>query len=152
MTAPRWPDVYAAILALLPTLPSATGMDIFDGQPLDNTSWKYVTVGFVTDDGAGSFRQQRDPSGFATQEAGDVICKVGFNAGDDSPTITRGLAFALVGDWQTAFERDQTFGGLLGADSTLDLSAQVLAVKDPQGTATELLVTVTYTCVTYFTA
>lgn len=151
MSAPRWPDVYQGLLNLLPTLPAFAGVPIYDGQPITEdapTAW--VSVGFMTDDGAGSFQQSRHPGDWGTVETGDIKCHLAAVDGGTDLTVTRAKAFALAGAWQTALEKDQTLGGVLPPNSELNLSAQVLDPENQQGSATSLLVTVTYQTLTFF--
>lgn len=150
MTAPRWTDVYDGLLALLPTLPSDVPVAVFDeSPPAGDVSMNWVTVGYFDDDGAGTFSQERDPSGFAVVESGEIRCHVSFNVGEVAPAVTRARAFGFVGEWQSALEGDATLGGRLPAGSTLGLSAQVMSIENAQGTATDLMVTVTYETLTF---
>ena len=150
MSAPRWTDVYAGLLALLPTLPEFAGVEIYDGQPVtQDLPMRWVTVGYENNDAAGQFQQVRDPSGFATQEAGEVLLHVACNTGDTDPTITRTQAFTLVGALQTAITDDPSLMGHLPPASVLTLSSQVMSVQNSQGSASSLLVTVHYQTLTY---
>jgi hypothetical protein len=151
MTAPRWPDVFDGLLALLPTLPDTADVSVFDeAPPTGDVSMNWVSVGYIADDGAGDFAQERDPSGFATVETGTVTCHVSFNVGEVAPGVTRARAFGYVGKWQSALEADQTLGGFLPPGSVVNLSAQVLNIENAQGTATDLLVSVAYETTTFF--
>lgn len=151
MTAPRWPDVYAAIVAKLPTLPAFAGVPVYDGQPItQDTPTAWVSVGYYTDDGAGTFAQVRHPSDFGTTETGDIKSHLVAVDGDTDLTVTRTRAFALLAAWQTWLEGDQTLGGLLQPGSEINLTAQVMDPENQQGSATSLLVTVTYQTTTYF--
>lgn len=149
---PRWPDVYAALLAKLPTLDAFSGVEVFDGLPLtgeDPDNW--VSIGFVTDEGAGAFQQSPDPSGFATTEVGDIRCHLASNVRDSGDlAATRRTVFALFAAWQEWLFADQTMGGALPTGSVIDLSAQVQAHQDGNaGSASGLIVTVTYQVTTY---
>jgi hypothetical protein len=147
----QWPRVFAGLLALPATLPAFAGVVTFDGQPVTNDApADWFTVGFVTDDGAGSYQQAPDPSGVATQEVGEVRCHLACNTGDGDPSITRDRAFALVAALQGAIEADPTLGGRLPPGSALSLATQVMAVQNSQGSASSLLVTVHYQTVTFF--
>ena len=150
---PRWPDVYTALLRLLPTLPGFTGVQVYDGQFVGNDfPIDYVTVGFQSDDGAGSFIQQPDPSCFATTEVGDIKCLMSSNSGDTDPGADRNRVFAMFTALQTEVTRDQTLrGALTGANYLVTLSAQVVALENTQGAASSLLVSVAYQTTTYFT-
>jgi hypothetical protein len=148
----QWPRVFAGLLALPATLPAFADVVTFDGQPVTNDAPEdWFTVGFVTDDGAGSYQQAPDPSGVATQEVGEVRCHLACNTGDGDPSITRDRAFALVAALQGALEADPTLGGHVTAQSSVvSVSTQVMAVQNSQGSASSLLVTVHYQTVTYF--
>lgn len=147
---PLWPAVFSAILTGLPALPAFADVPVSDGIPVSSDyPAQRVTVGFVTDEGAGAFQQVRDASGFATTEQGSIRCHIVANAGDDDPSITRGQAFALFAAWQAWVYGDQTLGGALPAGSVVDLAAQVDAAQNAQGSGAGLLVTVTYQATTY---
>ena len=150
---PRWPDVYTALLALLPTLPGFTGVQVYDGQFVGNDyPTDYVTVGFQSDDGAGSFIQQPDPSCFATTEVGDIKCLMSSNSGDTDPAADRNRVFAMFTALQTEVTRDQTLrGALADCNHVVTLSAQVVALENTQGAASSLIVSVAYQTTTYFT-
>ena len=149
---PRWPDVYTALLGLLPTLPGFTGVQVYDGQFVGNDfPIDYVTVGFQSDDGAGSFIQQPDPSCFATTEVGDIKCLMSSNSGDTDPGADRTRVFAMFTALQTEVTRDQSLrGALTGANYLVTLSAQVVALENTQGAASSLIVSVAYQTTTYF--
>jgi hypothetical protein len=150
-TGPRWTDVYQGLLTFLPTLPAFAGVPVYDGQPITNdqpVAW--VTVGYVTDDGAGTFQQSRDPGGFATVEVGSVHCHLAAVDGGTELSVARSKAFALVAAWQSATEKDQTLGGALPPGSVVDLAVQVADPQNQQGSATSLVVTVSYQTLTYF--
>ena len=150
--APRWPDVLDGLLAILPALPEFAGVQVSDGLPTTvDKPQDWVTVGFVTDEGAGRFVQLADPSGFATQEEGDVRCHLAANAGDADPRLARARAFEIVAAWQAALKADPTLGGRLPSGSVLALEAQVEAVQNRAGSATALLITVNYSTLTYDT-
>jgi hypothetical protein len=106
MTAPRWPDVFDGLLALLPTLPDTADVSVFDeAAPTGDNSPNWVTVGFIADDGAGDFAQERDPSGFATVETGTVNCHVSFNVGEFSPGVTRSRRSGMSGSGRPRSKR-----------------------------------------------
>ena len=150
---PRWPDVYTALLALLPALPGFAAVQVYDGQYVgEDNPVDYVTVGFQSDDGAGSFVQQPDPSCFATIEVGDIKCLMSSNSGDTDPAADRTRVFAMFTALQTEITRDQTLrGALAGSNNLVTLSAQVLDLENTAGAAASLLVSVAYQTTTYFT-
>lgn len=156
---PRWPDVYAALLALLPTVLTFTGgprgpVQIYDGQYIGgDVPVDFVTVGFQSDDGSGSFAQAWDPSGFGTIETGDIRCLFSADSGDSDPIAVaadRARVFAMFGSLQSSLMSDQTLGGALSG-FVLTLSAQVVAIENAAGAATSLLVVLAYQVTTYFT-
>lgn len=147
---PTWPTVAAGVLALAPTLPEFAGFAVYDGQPISGEqSGDYLCVGFVVDDTSGSFRQAPDPSGMATQEAGEVKCHLVSATGDTDPSYARNRAFAAAGALQAGLYADNTLGGLLGDDTTLSLAVDVVGVQNAEGSAQSLLLTVTYWTNTY---
>lgn len=151
MTAgPRWGDIHDALLAKLPTLQALSGWSVFDGYPVTGAApLNSVTVGFVTDEGAGTFQQSRDTSGFAVAEVGTHRSMIRCNTGGTNPQTTRDRAFAAFADWQQWIMEDQTLGGLLSEQTEITLAADVSAVQDTQGSATGLLVTLAYQTVTF---
>lgn len=152
MSTPRWPDVYAGLLALLPTLPAFASVPVYDGQPItQDAPLAWVSIGYVTDDTAGQFTQSRDPSDFATTEIGEIKCHLAAVDGGNDLSVTRTAAYALLGAWQTAMQNDCTLAGHIPAGSVLEMTTHVLDPQNQQGSATSLLVTVTYQTLTYFT-
>lgn len=151
MTSPRWPDVYGALLVLLPTLPGWSGVAVFDGQPItEDAVTDYITVGYAGADPAGAWRQSWDPGGSGTEEVGEIRCQLVSQSGDTPPTATRARAYALVGAFQAALYADQTFGGLLERNTVVTLGADVDQVQNGNGSAQSLLLTVSYQTVTFF--
>lgn len=150
---PRWPDVYTALLALLPALPGFAAVQVYDGQYVgEDNPVDYVTVGFQSDDGAGSFVQQPDPSCFATIEVGDIKCLMSSNSGDTDPAADRNRVFAMFTALQAEITRDQTLrGALAGSNNLVTLSAQVVDLENTAGAASSLIVSVAYQTTTYFT-
>ena len=109
---PRWPDVYTALLALLPALPGFAAVQVYDGEFVGNDNpIDYVTVGFQSDDGAGSFIQQPDPSCFATTEVGDIKCLMSSNSGDTDPAADRARVFAMFTALQTEVTKTRRCAG-----------------------------------------
>lgn len=147
---PRWGDVHAAILAKLPTLSALSGWSVFDGYPVTSAApLNSVTVGFVTDDGAGTFAQSWDTSGYAVTEVGTLLSMIRCNTGGSDPATTRDRAFAAFAEWQQWLASDHTLGGVLSPQTEITLSADVHMVQDQQGSATGLLVTTTYQTTTF---
>lgn len=147
---PRWPDVYAALLAGLPTLPAFVSIPVYDGEPVSQENPpQWVTIGFVTDEGAGTFQQTADPSGFGTVEVGEIRCHIAANAGDIDMTITRAQAFALFGAWQAWVFNNPTLDGRVPGCQVLNLAAQVETAQNSQGSASGLIVTVSYQADTF---
>jgi hypothetical protein len=146
--------VFAGLLAVANSLPAFTAAQVavYDSHPITGDSpLNYFTVGFVTDDGAGQYQQAPDPSGVATQEAGEIRCHLACNTGDTDPVITRSLAFSLVAALQGSLEADPTLGGHVTAQSSVvSVATQVMAIQNSQGSASSLLVTVHYQTVTFF--
>jgi hypothetical protein len=151
VSAPRWPDVVAGLLALPASLPAFSGVPVYDGQPItQDTPTAWLTVGYVSADGAGQFAQSNDPGGFATIEVGDVLCHLAAVDGGTDLPATRTVAFALLAALQTGIENDQTLAGHIPDGSVVSMSTQVLDLENQQGSATSLLVTVHYQTLTYF--
>lgn len=152
MTAPRWQAVYDGLLTFLPSLQEFTGVPVYDGQPItQDVPPAWVSVGFITDDSAGQFAQVRDLSDYATIETGDIKCHLAAVDGGTDLSVTRSRAFDLLGAWQTAIQKDKTLGGAVSDMQEVNLSTAVLDPQNQQGSATSLLVTVTYQTLTYFT-
>lgn len=138
----RWFDVYDGLLA---ALPGVLGVPVNDGMPVGNdypTAW--VTVGYVGDESAGTFAQVPDPSGYGTQETGEIRCHLVSTVGDTDPRIARQQVRALFSTWHDWLDANQTLGGILSAQTVISLSAQVDAMQTPQGSGTGLVVTVAY--------
>jgi hypothetical protein len=137
-----WPRVKTALVTALPTvLPDA---NVYDGPVVTGEKpIRYVTVGWQpsTDDvSAGSFEQSTAPDGFSAQEDGTVLLEVAAVTGaTDVPD-----AFDLAEAISLWVQNNQTLG-VLSANATADVSAEVLEAQTRAGAAQRLLLTVGYT-------
>lgn len=142
MTA--WPAVAARLAELLPTLPGYEGVTVYDGPPVTEARpLSYVTVGYVEDDNAGRYETERR-NDYRVEERGDVVCHFVAQSGSTNLPFVRAQAFALVDALDTALRADQTLGGVLSADGTCTLSAEVGSVQNAKGSAQSVVVTVSY--------
>lgn len=140
-----WPSVVTALTGLLPTLPGFSGVEVYDGPPVtEDRPVDYVTVGYVEDDGAGNWETERR-SDYRVEERGEVACHFVSQSGDpEDRAAVRARAFALVDALDVALRDDQTLGGVLSADGTCTLSADVDSVQNPSGSAQSVVVTIAY--------
>lgn len=142
-----WPSVVEALVALLPTLPEFDGVKVFDQEPAPQTlPKKYVTIGHHDEANAGSFSRTDSSSGRPfMDETGQVVCFLVCQTGSVALPRMRTDAFLLVDAWEQALIADPTLGGVLSANATCTLSAQIDGLSNTKGTAEGLVITVTYT-------
>jgi hypothetical protein len=151
--AAQWPLVAERLVALLPTLPGWSGVEVFDGPPVTGeTPAQYATVGYVSDEHAGTYNTTLGPNGQQTVETGQVIsqlvCATGdSDEGDVEVSSMRSQAFALMDALDAEIRRDRRLG-VLSQEGTTDLAVDVLSVSNRQGTACSLVFTLTYFTVT----
>ena len=146
MMGSAWPPVVTAMVGILPTLPGWSGVQVFDGPPNTEQEFgSYITVGHqVGSDTGGSFTQDYADDGIFWQEAGDVVCRLVVQTGDnDLPTVRTNL-FALLDPLQQHLQADRWLGGVLSADGWSNLTVDPLVVEDSSGTAMSLLITLHY--------
>ncbi len=137
-----WGQFVDRLVALLPDVwPQVT---VYDGPVSDKTFPRdYVTVGFVDgEDVAGSF-EPTPQLGHLEEEVGSVRSELVCQTGDDALTAMRVRAFGYVDQLKAAIAADRT----LGASDvvTVDLSADVLPVRNTEGAAVRIALTLTYT-------
>lgn len=139
-----WPTVKARLVAVIPTLPAFASSTVYDGPtPSGDSLPSWVSVGWQPstpeDPSAGSFEQSPAPDGFSAQEDGSVLIEVGSTTGDPVVPDVFALADALAG-W---VQQNQTLG-VLSANATASVSAEVLEAQSTAGATQRLLVTLTY--------
>jgi len=149
--AAAWPAVVARLLVLMPTLPGWTTIEVFDGHPVTaDPTLDYITVGYTTsDDNGGQFVQVRNTDGWSTDEVGDVRCHLACQAGDTDLSAVRARAFTYVESLRKALHDDQTLGGTLSANATIELAVDVISVQGSNGVAQSLLLQVRYSTETF---
>lgn len=146
--AVRWPLVKAWLVDSFAALPSMSGGMVFGGVPVTKAApTRFVTVGFVEDDNAGTFEVQPDYDGSVNSEVGEVRSKIVVNTGGSGVTAEE-AAFSIVDEINAAIYADQTLGGLLSPEATAFCSVDVLAISNARGTATELVHVLRYTTTT----
>lgn len=146
MPSSKWTTVKGWLVDTFPTLTSMATATTFDGPPVTRGNpQRFVTVGFVEDDNAGTFSQQSDYDGSVRSEVGEVRSKIVWNSGSSATSSTEGAAFAVVNELSGLIEQDQTLGNLLSPEATAFLAVDVLQLSNARGTATELVLTLRYT-------
>lgn len=143
----KWPAVKGWLVTSFTGLTSlANGGKVFDGPPATKAApLRFVTVGFVQDDNGGTFSQQSEYDGLVWSETGDVRSKIVVNSGSAATSSTQGAAFAIVDELNALIEKDHTLGGTLSPEGTVSVAVDVLQIGNARGTATELVLTLTYT-------
>lgn len=147
MPAPAWPAIKSALAAGVQALPAFSDVSVFVGPQASRTAArKKFEVGFVNDENnAGTFEHSRAYDGTVWSESGDVRSTIVAQSGSSDPASAEAEAFSMaaaVDDW---IEADPTLGGVLSPDSDVHTSVDVLSISNARGTATELVLTLTYT-------
>ena len=145
-----WPAVRTAIFTGATGLPAFADASIYVGPtPTNEAPTKALEVGFVNDENnAGTYERSLAYDGSVWAETGDVRSTIIANAGDSDPSIAEGDAFTMADALQGWIQSDPTLGGVLSLDSEVRVSVDVLSISNPDGTATELVLTLTYTTTT----
>lgn len=143
--ATQWPVVHARLVALLPTLPGWSDVQVFDGPPITGDSpTDYVTVGYAVDEGsAGSFSHERSGGGYQVEETGTVRCELVSLGGETDLLEVRASAFALMDALEVAIRTDQTLG-VMPQGSTSALDVDVVPSQTNRGAQQRLPFTVRY--------
>lgn len=142
-----WPQVKAALAAGAGSLPEFADVSVYIGPtPTSEAPAKALEVGFVNDENnAGTYERALTYDGTVWNETGNVRSTIIAQAGDSDPSIAEADAFTMadaLADWIAA---DPTLGGVLSEDSEVRTSVDVLSIANANGTATELVLTLTYT-------
>ena len=145
-----WPAVRNALAAGAGGLPEFADASIYVGPtPTNEAPTKAFEVGFVNDENnAGTYSRALAYDGTVWSETGDVRSTLVANAGDSDPLVAEGDAFDMADALIAWVEADPTLGGVLSLDSEVRLAVDVLSISNPDGTATELVLTLTYTTTT----
>lgn len=138
-----WPQVKAKLVADLPAvLPDAR---VYDGDVVTGEKpARYLTVGWQpsTDEpSAGGFEQSPGPDGFAAAEIGSVLLEVAAVTGD----TTRMDVFEMADAISAWVQAHQTLDGVLSANGTVAVAADVLQEQRRSGAAQRLLLSLNYT-------
>lgn len=146
MPTSKWPAVKDWLVDTFPTLTSMATASTFNGPPVTRGNpLRFVMVGFVEDDNAGTFSQEAEYDGTVWSEVGDVRSKIVWNSGSSATSSTEGAAFAVVDELAGLIGADQTLGKVLSPEATARVAVDVLQLSNARGTATELVLTLTYT-------
>lgn len=142
-----WPAIVEQQKTLLPTLPTWSGVQLYDGPPLTgDTPTEYLTLGFVLgEDYGGTYEQAEGPGPFM-QETGQLRSELVVLSGEsDVLAALRTRAFALTDAWAAAIRADQTLGGVMQPSSTASLAVDIQPVQTRTGGVVQrLTVTVNY--------
>ncbi len=141
-----WPKIPPALLALLPTLPGWSRVEVFDGPPVtQGAPSAYCTVGYVLDEGSGgTFNQELGPVDGLREESGEVRCELVVSTGDVDIASVRSAAGDLVDALDAALRTDQSLGGLLSHGSSVVLGADFLPVQNTSGASVRVAMSVQY--------
>jgi hypothetical protein len=149
--AVAWPQVVDYLLATLPNLPSWASVAVFDGPPnTGDDPTDYCTVGYVSDDSAGTFLQSWNDDGFHVNEEGTIRLDITAQTGDDTLSEVRTRAFVLFDELDDWLRRHQTLGGLLSTNATVLLASDgVNTESNAAGLAQTIVCSVGYYTETY---
>lgn len=150
MTAPVWPQVKAKIAATIPTLSGLPAdVEVVAGPPVTGDApEKYVTVGFVDGDNAGTYQTALEYDGFVRREVGEVRSQIVAQLGDSDSSLAETDAFAIAEAIDAWTRDDRTLGGVLSPDSVVETTVEVHSVTNANGTATVLIHSLRYTTTT----
>lgn len=148
--ATQWPNVVTRLVALLPTLPSWGGVQVFRGAAYDVTAATFCTVAHATDGtltAAGSYTTTQAADGYRYVEQGSVACQLVCT--DDGPDLDEldALMFGLVDELDQAIRADRTLA-VLSQDGFFDMSVNVQTAQAIPGAVAALAFTPTYYTVT----
>lgn len=147
MPTPAWPAVKSALAAGAQTLPEFSDASVFIGPQASRTAaTKKLEVGFVNgEDNAGTFEQSLAYDGSVWSEVGDVRSTIVAQSGSADPSGAEADAFAMAGALVDWIHSDTTLGDVLSEEAEIRTSVDVLSISNTRGTATELVLTLTYT-------
>lgn len=137
-----WGQFVDRLVVLLPGLwPQVT---VYDGPVSDRSFPRdFVTVGFVDgEEVSGSF-EPTPMLGDLEEEVGSVRSELVCQTGDDALTAMRVRAFGYVDVLKAELQRDRTLG--VPNVMSVDLSVDVLPVRNTEGAAVRIALTLTYT-------
>lgn len=145
-----WPTVKAALAAAAGALSEFADAEIYVGPVATmDVPLKYLAVGFVNDENnAGTYERAPAYDGSVWAETGEVRSTIVAQAGDSDPSIAEGDAFAMADALDGWIRDNRTLGGVLSPDSDIRTSVDVLSISNSEGTATELVLVLTYTTTT----
>jgi hypothetical protein len=133
-------------VATIPTLPGLSDVMVSSGVPTwGDSPDRYVTVGFVTDDKAGTYQRVAVYDGNSWEETGEIRSQIVAQVGDTDPTIAEADCFAIADAISAAVEADQTLGGTLSPEATAESIVEVESIANADGTATALVHVLRYT-------
>lgn len=137
-----WGQFVDRVVTVLPAIwPDVT---VYDG-PVSDKSFprNYVTVGFVDgEDVSGSF-EPTPVLGDLEEEVGSVRSELVCQTGDDALTAMRVRAFGFVDLLKAELNRDRTLG--VPHVMSVDLSADVLPLRNEGGAAVRIALNLSYT-------
>ena len=147
--ATQWPRVKAWMVATIPTLPGLADVLVTNGpETSGDAPNRYVQVGFVTDDNAGTYQQSLAYDGTVTQEVGELRSEIVAQAGDADPSIAEADCFAIADALDMVIRADHTLGGTLSRDGFAETTVEVKSEANEYGTATALVYVLRYTTTT----
>ncbi len=137
-----WGQFADRLVTLLPTLwPQVT---VYDGPVSDRSFPRdFVTVGFVDgEEVSGSF-EPTPLLGDLEEEVGTIRSELVCQTGDDTLSVMRTRAFGYVDQLKAELARDRSLS--VPAVVSVDLSADVLPLRNTEGAAVRVALVLTYT-------
>lgn len=146
-----WPQVKAALAAAIPTLPvtGITDVLVFNGPPISGDApARYVTVGYVDGDNAGTFQTQLEYDGSCRREVGEVRTQIVSQNGETDGSAAEADCFALADALDAWVWANRRLGGVLSPDSQVETTVEVHSISNANGSATALIHMCRYTTTT----
>jgi len=137
---PAWPSVKAAMVTTIPTLAGLTDVEVLAGPPITGDApERYVTVGYVDGDNAGTYQTALQYDGWSRREVGEIRSQIVAQTGDADGSIAEGDCFAVADAIDAWTRDDRRLTGVLSPDSSVETSVEVHSVSNANGSATVLI-------------
>lgn len=137
---PVWPSVKAVMAATIPTLAGLSDVEVLAGPSITGDApERYVTVGYVDGDNAGTFQTTLEYDGWSRREVGEVRSQIVAQTGDSDGSIAEADCFAVADAIDAWIRDDRRLANTLSPDSMVETTVEVHSVSNANGSATVLI-------------